>query len=75
MPFELFNAERERCVTDLRTVVVKRSELEEALNLETAHGIQRALLEAALTSCRAEIERLEDRIDQLDASIASLQSV
>lgn len=69
MTFELFAAERERCAEDLHVITMKIGELEEASVLEVDGGIAGHQLEVALSSVRAEGERLEDRLHQLESSI------
>ena len=69
MTFELYCAERDRCVEDLFAVTMKLGELEEALVSETAGALESHRLEAALASTRAESERLEERLVQLEGSI------
>jgi hypothetical protein len=74
MTFELYIAERERCSEDLFAVTMKMGELEEALDLEIAGGIEGSRLEAALAYTRAEGERLEDRLLQLEGSIGAMKA-
>ena len=71
MTFELYSAERERCAEELFSVTMKMGELEEALVLETAECVESRRLEMALASTRAESERLENRLIQLEGSISS----
>jgi hypothetical protein len=72
MNFELYTAERERCAKELFTVTMKMGELEEALVLEADGGIEGTRLEVVLELARAEGERLEERLLQLEGSIRSL---
>ncbi len=72
MTFELYTAERERCADELSTVTMKIGELEDALMLEVDCSIESSRLEAALGATRAEGERLEERLLQLEGSVGSL---
>ena len=72
MTFELYTAERERCTEELFTVIMKMGEIEEALVLEADGGIESRRLGAVLESARAEGERLDNRLLQLEGSIRSL---
>ncbi len=47
-------------------------ELEDALMLEADCSVESSRLEAALGATRAEGERLEDRLAQLEGSVGSL---
>ena len=70
MTFELYTAERERCAEELSTVTMKMGELEDALMLEADRSVESSRLEAALAATRAEGERLEERLLQLEGSVA-----
>jgi hypothetical protein len=72
MTFERYTVERQRCAKDLFTVTMRMGELEEALVLEADGGIEATRLEVVLESARAEGERLEERLLQLEGSIRSL---
>ena len=72
MNFELYTAERERCAEELFTVTMKMSEIEEALVLEADGDNESRRLQQVLQSARAEGERLEKRLLQLEGSIRSL---
>lgn len=71
MTFEFYSAERERCAEELFSVTMKMGELEEALVLETGECVESRRLEMALASTRAESERLEKRLIQIEGSIRS----
>ena len=71
MTFELYTAERDRCAEELLTVTVRMGELEDALMLEADCGVEGSRLEACLEASRAEGERLEERLLQLEGSVGS----
>ena len=71
MTFELYTAERERCAEDLSALTRRMGELDDALMLEADSSVESSRLEAALEATRAEGERLEERLLQLEGSVGS----
>ena len=71
MPFELYTAERERCAEDLSALTMRMGELDDALMLEADTSVESSRLEAVLEATRAEGERLEERLLQLEGAVGS----
>jgi len=69
MTFELYSTERARCAEDLSALTIRMGEIEEALASESPECVESLRLELALASTRAESERLEARLVELEGSI------